>query len=496
MAIFIKIVQLILCLSILITIHEFGHFIAAIIFKTRVNKFYLFFNYKFSLISLKRINGKLKFKFFSKNLPDSEPALDENGIQKTDEKGNKLFKRIDTEKLDKDDWRRYPDNTEFGLGWIPFGGYCQIDGMVDETQDKEKLSSEPQPWEFRSKPAWQRLIIILGGVIMNIIAAIVIYIGLTAHYGTSYLPNENVKYGIVVDSLGYELGLRNGDFIVSVNNEKIEDFYKIPQKILIDQAENIQVKRNGEVLDIAIPKSIIGKIIQSNSTTLISPRLPSVIGFFTDNSPAKRSGLKIKDKIIAVDDISTVFFDEFKSEISKNKGKTVNIAAVRDSDTLYFPVDVSPEGVVGLAVETTNVFEVREKDYTLLAAIPVGFKQGFSQIGSYLKSLRLLFIPEAKGIESLGSFISIGNIFPSTWNWNAFWHLTAFISIILAIMNVLPIPALDGGYAILILYEMITRRKPSDKFMEKAVTVGWIILIALLLLATWNDFAKYIFKIR
>lgn len=493
MTILIKVLQLVLCLSILVIVHEFGHYIAAKIFKTRVTKFYIFFHPQFSLLRVKRINGKLQWRFFAKNLDDSELLVDSDGKPILDPKGKKQYKPIDIDSLPEDDWRRYPDNTEFGVGWIPLGGYCAIAGMVDETQSAEDLSSEPQPYEYRSKPAWQRLLIILGGVIMNVITAMVIYVGLLAHFGETYLPNKNVKYGITVDSLGYEMGLRNGDFILSVDNVEVDDFYAIPQTILLDRAETIQVMRDGKPIDVEITSTAIAKLMKATKVTVISPRTPFIVGGFSEDSPAKDSGIKADDKIVKVNGVSTEFFDEFKDVVSSKAGENIVISVLRGSDTLDFPVTVSSDGMVGMYANNAGVFEFESKDYNILQAIPAGCKQAFVQIGSYVKSLRLLFIPETKGYESLGSFISIGNIFPSTWDWGAFWQLTAFISIILAIMNILPIPALDGGYALLLLYEMITRRKPSDKFMERAVTVGWLFLLALLVIAMWNDLTKFVF---
>ena len=496
MTVLIKIIQLILSLSLLVIVHEFGHFITARIFKTRVTKFYIFFDTKFSLFKCKRFNGKWHFKFFGKTLRDMELVTDGNGEPVLDAKGNKQYQPIDISKLPDNDWRKYPDNTEFGIGWIPFGGYCAICGMVDETHSAASLASEPQPYEFRSKKRWQRLIIILAGVIMNVITAMAIYIGLLSHYGEAYLPNSSVKYGIAVDSVGYEMGLRNGDYILSVDNEEVEDFYAIPSKILIDQAKTIQVLRDGQQLDIEVSEETLAKLMKATSLSFIAPRIPFVVGGFSDDSPAKNAGIAVDDQVISVDGQTSEYFDQFKEIITNSKGQTVNIIVVRDSDTLSYPVQVSDNGLVGVYANTTNIFEIKQKDFTFFQAISAGCKQAFTQMGSYVKSLKLLFLPKAKGYESLGSFISIANIFPGTWDWYSFWRLTAFLSIILAIMNVLPIPALDGGYAILIIYEMITGKKPSDKFLEKANTIGWIILLALLLLATWNDVTKYIFRIR
>jgi len=436
MEIFIKIVQLLLSLSILVIFHEVGHFISARIFKTRVEKFYLFFNPWFSL-----------FKF---------------------RKGE----------------------TEYGVGWIPLGGYVKISGMIDESMDKEQMKQPPQPWEFRSKPAWQRLIIMLGGVTVNIILAILIYIVMLSAIGEQYLPNSEVKYGITVDSLAYQMGLRNGDKIISIDNKKVEDFASIPKIIILEEAKTVQVLRDGEKVDIRIPDGFISKLISQKTPEFISFRIPFEVGDFTKTSPAKIAGLKVNDRIIGINDSLLGYFDQFRAVIGKFKNKNVNVVVVRVRDTLKIPVPVPNEGLIGVYPKgPANYFNLKEKQYNLLTAIPAGFSKAYDGVGNYLKSIKLLFSQE-KAYESVGGFISIGNIFPSTWDWQAFWSLTAFLSIMLAILNVLPIPALDGGHVMFLFYEIIFRRKPSDKFMEYAQYVGMAILFALLVFANGNDIIK------
>ena len=442
MTIFIKIIQLLLSLSILVIFHEFGHFITSKIFKTRVEKFYLFFNPWFSL-----------FKF---------------------KKGE----------------------TEYGIGWLPLGGYVKIAGMIDESMDREQMNQPPQPWEFRSKPAWQRLIIMLGGVSVNVILAVCIYIGILFAWGEQYLPTSEVKYGITVDSLAYEMGLRNGDKILSVDNQQVNDFMKIPGKIILDDAKSIQIERQGRKMDIAVPAGFIGKLIKHKSPDFISVRIPFEVGNFTKESAGKMAGLQKGDKIIGLNDTMMHFFDEFRIEIQKHKNQQVALTVLRNSDTLVIPVKVPAEGLIGIypPQDLSRYFKLHEKKYNLAEAIPAGIVRGYNGIGNYLKQLKLIFSPEVKAYESVGGFITIGNIFPGVWDWESFWTLTAFLSIMLAILNVLPIPALDGGHVIFLFYEIITGRKPSDKFLEYAQIVGMVLLFALLIFANGNDILRLFHK--
>ncbi len=440
MEILIKVLQLLLSLSILVIFHEFGHFLAAKAFKTRVEKFYLFFNPWFSI-----------FKFNYRG-------------------------------------------TEYGMGWLPLGGYVKISGMIDESMDREQMKKPPQPWEFRAKPAWQRLIIMLGGVLVNILLAIGIYIVMLAHWGEQYIPTSEVKYGITVDSLGYEMGLRPGDKIISIDDKKVEEFHKIPAEIIIDEARSVQVERNGKLVNIEIPRGFLNKMVNHRSPDFIGLRFPFYVGKFAKQSPAEAGGLRVGDRIIGIDGKSTPFFDEFRKAVGQYKDQKVNINIIRDGDTLSEPVHVSDKGLIGVYPEDlTKFFNLKEKNYNLLQAIPAGTVKAYQGVTSYLKQLKLLFSPEVKAYESVGGFITIGSIFPSTWDWRQFWGLTAFLSIMLAILNVLPIPALDGGHVMFLLYEIIARRKPSDKFLEYAQIVGMVILFGLLIFANGNDIMRYIF---
>ncbi len=437
MEILIKAAQLLLSLSILVIFHEFGHFITAKIFKTRVEKFYLFFNPWFSI-----------FKF---------------------KKGE----------------------TEYGMGWLPLGGYVKISGMIDESMDKEQMSQAPQPYEFRSKPSWQRLIIMLGGVTVNIILAIGIYIIMMWYWGEQYLPTSEVKYGIVADSMAEQMGLRDGDRILSVDNEEVEDFYKIPAKIILDDAKTIQVIRNDQPYEVRIPEGFLSKLLKHQSADFIMPRLPFIIGGFSNDSPGKDAGLQEGDRIIGVNDSLLLYFDEYKRVLQNYPNQEVSLTVLRSNDTINVGLTLNENAQIGaFLVNPTTLFNIKSHDYSFITAIPAGFNKTFQQIGSYWKQLKLLVNPEVKAYESVGSFISIGNLFPAAWDWQTFWALTAFLSIMLGILNVLPIPALDGGHVLFLLFEIITGRKPSDKFLEYAQIVGMVLLFGLLILANFNDIMR------
>lgn len=432
----IQILQLLFSLSILVILHELGHYIPAKLFKTRVEKFYLFFDPWFSLF-------KVKHK-----------------------------------------------DTEYGIGWLPLGGYVKIAGMIDESLDKEQMKSPPKPWEFRSKPAWQRLIIMLGGVTVNLLLAILIYIFTLSIWGEAYLPNSEVKYGIAADSLAQEMGLRNGDKILSVDGKYVEDFFKIPAEIILQEAKTIQVLRDGAETEVVIPGGFISKLIKHNSADFIFVRVPFVISDFSKQSPAKDAGFQINDSIIGVNGISLQYFDEFKKLISSSAGQTVDISLMRGTDSLMIPVTVSESGVVGVVPKINEYFNFNHRHYNVAQAIPGGFVKAYSKLQNYLLQLKLVFSPETKAYQNLGGFITIGSIFPGVWDWRAFWELTAFLSIILAIMNLLPIPALDGGHVLFLIYEIVTGRKPSNKFLEYAQIAGMVILFSLLFYANGNDIVK------
>jgi regulator of sigma E protease len=438
MIILIKTAQLILSLSILVIVHEFGHFIFAKSFKCRIEKFYLFFDPWFSLFKIKK------------------------------------------------------GDTEYGIGWLPLGGYVKISGMIDESMDKEQLKLPAQPWEFRSKPTWQRLIIMVGGVLFNLILALVIYSAVLFIWGEQYLPVKNVKYGIQADEVGKEMGFRNGDKIISIDGREVDDFNKILPTILLDGVKAIQVDRNNERAEIPVVQEIIPKLIKD--PYFIIPRLPysCVIKAFAKDSPARDAGMEINDKILSVNGTGFKFYDQFTDTLFASKGKVVKLEIERKGKEMSVPVQIGAAGLLGIkpSINTEGVFEYKTIQYGFFESIPAGISKGYRAIGNYLKQFKLLFSRETKAYESLGGVIAIGNIFPGVWDWQSFWNLTAILSIMLAVLNILPIPALDGGHVLFLLYEILTGRKPSDKFLEYAQITGMVLLLALFLYANGNDVIK------
>jgi len=438
--ILIKAAQLVLSLSLLVIIHEFGHFMFARLFKTRVEKFYLFFDPWFSLFKVKK------------------------------------------------------GDTEYGVGWLPLGGYVKISGMIDESMDKEAMKLPPQPYEFRAKKTWQRLLIMVGGVVMNFILAFIIYIGILYAWGEQYLPTANVKYGIEVDSIGMKIGLQNGDKILSVDNLPVENFRKIIPTVILDKAQAIQVERGGQKIDVEISDDDLVLLIKSKG--VINPRLPfhCKVDKINKDSPASFAGLKKADVFVNIDGQNFEFYDEFSSYIKSHKNQEIALNVLRDDIAKTIPVKVADDGTIGFYPEflesATDYLKYETITYSFVESIPAGFSKGINTINDYLKQFKLIFSPKTKAYESLGGFIAIGNIFPGAWNWFSFWNMTAFLSIILGVMNLLPIPALDGGHVMFLLFEMITGRKPGDKFLEYAQIAGMVLLLSLVLFANGNDIFK------
>jgi regulator of sigma E protease len=433
---------LIFSLSILVIVHEFGHYITAKWFKCRVEKFYIFFDPWFSV--------------FKKKVGE----------------------------------------TEYGVGWLPLGGYVKIAGMIDESMDKEQLSQPPQPWEFRSKPAWQRLIIMLAGVTMNVLLAFLIYAMILYTWGETKLPIENAKYGIAVtDSMMIRMGLQNGDKIKSVNGEPVEYFDDLPAKILL--GKQIVLERNGKEETINIPINMIEQLVEKKGkrTSLIQPRMPIVIaGFSQDSSNSNPQRLKVFDKIVGIDSVGIQFFDEVAPLLNDKKGDSVTLTVIRNHQPIKTRVLVDTAGKIGFYVideaqaDSLGILKLETKKYNLLASFPAGVKKTGQQLDFYIQQFKLILNPDTGAYKGVGGFKAMASIFPSYgWNWEAFWKITAFFSIILAFMNLLPIPALDGGHVVFTLVEMVTGRKPSDKFLEYAQIAGMVILFALLIFANGND---------
>lgn len=446
----VKGLQLFAALSILILLHEFGHFFFAKLFKTRVEKFYLFFDFLFPF------SGLLNFSIFKKKA----------------------------------------GGTEYGIGWFPLGGYVKIAGMVDESMDTESMNKPPEPWEYRSKPAWQRLFIMLGGIIMNVLTAMVIYAFIFGVWGEKYLPNSNVKYGIMTDSLGKSIGLQNGDKIVSVDHKEVNRFSRITLDLIFNEGKTIQVDRNGQQVEVAIPAGTINKLLKSEKGTFLQPRVPAVIEDVAKKSIAARNGLKENDSFVSINGKPVHYIDEVNAEKKALAGQPMTIEVMRDHQLQTVTVMVAKDSALGIMYyDPTRYLDYDVIHYGIGAAIGKGFTYTFDQFGFYWQQFKLLFTSkEVKVNESLGGIASFGKIFPSEFDWHEFLGLTAFISIILAFMNLLPIPGLDGGYVIFLLFELITRRKVSDKVMERATTVGLVLLLVLMVYANGLDVFRAFMK--
>lgn len=445
MDVLVKLSQFLLSLSLLIVLHELGHFVPAKIFKTRVEKFYLFFDVKFSL--------------FKKKIGD----------------------------------------TVYGIGWLPLGGYVKIAGMIDESMDTEQMKQEPQPWEFRSKPAWQRLIIMLGGVTVNFILAFVIYIGMTWYYGDRFIANEDLKDGVWVQSPVLERsGMQSGDKIISIDGKQLSRINEAPAQLIT--AKEIVVEREGQKQTISLPVDFVEQFMESGTGVLVAPRIPLIVSAVPDDSHNKNV-LKPGDFITQLNGVDIEFADQLKPQLDQLSGEKVSAVIKREDEEIEVSLNISEEGTIGMAfalgikekdAERLNLYKVSHEHYSLAASVPIGIQKGQNQLSGYWKQLKMIVKPETGAYKGVGGFKAIYDVFPSFWSWEVFWNITAFLSIMLGVMNLLPIPALDGGHVMFLLYEMISGRKPSDKFMEYAQTVGFLILIALLLFANGNDIFKAI----
>ena len=455
-----KILALILSLSFLVFIHELGHFLFARLFKTRVEQFYLFFNPYFSLIRAKRYNGKWHFSFFSRQAPE--------------------------------EFAEHPDKTEWGLGWLPFGGYCSIAGMIDESNTSaDSLASEPQPWEYRSKKAWQRLLIVLGGVLMNFIGAIVIFAGILFTWGKETLPLQNVSQGYDYIEVALKNGFQNGDIITKVEGKEVHQLSDALEQILLDDTRQVSVLRNGVEETITLPQDFAKQLLASGAKQFATPRFPFVIDNFVIGSAAEKAGMKVGDSITALNGVKTASFSDFVKEIENKKGQKIDITYYRQGKENITTIQLGADGKIGAACKNpAMIYQTEKTEYNIFESIPAGIVLGCETLVSYVKQFKLVFTKE--GASQLGGFGAIGSMFPETWNWALFWNMTAFLSIILAFMNILPIPALDGGHVMFTLWEMITGKKPGDKFMARAQTIGMAILFALLIYANGNDLYRWI----
>lgn len=455
MVILLKIIQVILALSLLVIVHEFGHYSFAKLFKTRVEKFYLFFNPRISIVKFKKFEGRVHIKFFSSN--------------------------------EDQEWNSHPENTEYGIGWVPLGGYCKIAGMIDESMDKEAMKLPPQPYEFRTKKAWQRFFIMFGGVFFNFLLAIILYAGILHTWGEEYLKNDNAVYGIAVNDLAYEIGFRNGDRILAFDGVSVDDFSQLQAELLRTQAKDATVIRKGDTVTVHIDPSYIPAML--NSPGMFSVAMPFVVAAVSETSANRESGLETGDRVIAINGVDMFLIPDIQAELHRHCSDSVVSTVLRGEKKIDIPLQVDTAGMIGILLDSDpyKYFDITNNTYSLLAAIPAGAEKAVNTVKSYVKELGLIFSPKTEAYKSVGSFIAIGRVFPDQWDWFKFWSLCALLSIMLGVLNILPIPALDGGHILFLIIEMITGRKASDKTMEVAETIGIIILLALMVLAFGND---------
>jgi len=440
----IKIGQFLLSLSFLIVLHEFGHYLPARLFKTRVEKFFLFFDVKFAL--------------FQKKIGE----------------------------------------TIYGIGWLPLGGYVKISGMIDESMDTEAMAEEPKEWEFRSKPAWQRLIIMLGGVTVNFLLAWLIYIGMMAVYGETYISNDNMKDGYEISNpLMQEMGFQSGDKVVSMDGKVYEKYTDIRANFIL--ANEVVINRNGSEKTIVLPQDFLGRLTDAEDRSTFELRFPFIIDSFNESSLNKEADIKDGDQLIALNGIPIKFYEEIRALTPKYKGQTLEATIVRDGAKRAVKLKIDEDGKLGIYSKSDISFFneqglITSKEYSLGESIGVGSTKFVDKMGWYWGQLQKIFTPSTGAYKGVGGFKAIYDIFPDSWDWENFWSITALLSIMLGVLNLLPIPALDGGHVTFLLYEMVTGRKPGDKFLEYAQVVGFFLLIALVLFANGNDIYRAIFK--
>ncbi|MCL2501543.1 MAG: RIP metalloprotease RseP [Bacteroidales bacterium] len=440
MDIFIKVVQAVLAFSLLVLVHELGHFLFARLFRIRVDKFYLFFNPGFSL-----------FKYKPKN-----------------------------------------SETEYGIGWLPLGGYCKIAGMIDESLDTEAMKKEPQPWEYRSRPAWQRFFVIVGGVLFNLIFAFLLYSAMLYAGGESYLKNQDAVHGIICNDLAKEIGFKDGDKILAYDQTSLLDreFHLLVMDLLHQRPQTITVLRGSDTLSFGFDQSFIPQLLKNQ--VIFGVGFPFIVQALSDDSPNRESGILAGDRLTALNDTPVHLLSDAQPLLRQHAGDSVIARFDRGGTTVTIPLWVDLEGRIGVWPEDrlSSYFHITQKNYSFFTAIPAGVNKAYRTIRAYIRDLGLIFSPKTEAYKSVGSVIAIGNIFPTSWDWGRFWEIVALLSIMLAVLNLLPIPVLDGGHILFILCEMITGRKPGDKFLEYAQMVGMVVLFAIFALAMGNDIIR------
>ena len=458
-------IALLLSLSLLVATHELGHLAFAKLFHTRVRRYYIFFNWKFSILKAKKFDGKWHFLWFNAKTPDS---WDEKNLRPEDQ-----------------------DNTLWGLGWIPLGGYCDIAGMIDETKKEEDLEKIPQPWEYRTKPAWQRLFIISGGVLVNFVSALLVYAMILFSWGKDELPLNNATYGYQYHEVMLNEGFQNGDIPIAIDGKEYLFADSVVKAIGFDNPKTVTVLRGDTTVDIHLSGNILSNISKKQAKYLLQPRIPFVVTSTVAGSPAERAGLQEGDSLVSFNG-QEMLYQDFKEALDANKGKEATVGFYRKGQLQSVRLTVSDNGTLGVHFdqELAHFFNVNHIDYGFFESFPAGISEGWETLVTYVSSLKLLFQPG--GIQNLGGFGAMASLFPDHWNWHAFWNLTALLALILAFMNIIPIPGLDGGHIVFTLWEIVTRKKPSDKFLSYAQNVGMFLLLALMILANGNDLWRWL----
>lgn len=482
----VKTLEMLLALSLLVIVHEFGHYSFARLFGMRVNKFYMFFNPKFSILRWDPKRHQLDL--FKRN-PDYEQEEATEAPRPSDA-ADTTAHAAETAAPAKASWR----DTVFGIGWIPLGGYCSIAGMVDETTNASQLSETAQPWEFRSRPAWQRLLVMIGGVLFNFLMAVVIYAGIAWTYGEMFINFCDATEGMDFCQTFHKVGFKDGDILLEADGKPLT-YYSGEQLNNIMMARQVRVLRADDTVSIDLPKNFVFELNKEaeQGNQLLSIRMPVVIAQTQTNMGAEKAGLRPGDRILAVNNDTTPSYTELTPALAKHKGTTATITYLRDGTTQQTQAEIDSDGKLGIQLtDPTKIFKTTVKHYNILQSVPRGIKMGWDKLSTYVKSLKLIATPE--GAKSLGGFGAIGSIFPDQWNWLDFWSITAFLSVILAVMNILPIPILDGGYVLFLLIEMLTGWKPSEKVMNIALNIGLALLIMLMLYANLNDVYRFVIK--